>query len=251
MKKILVLITLTMAGMAFAATPDYTGIVYAQGSGQKEILYHFSAKHSDKNGKEDVLATFSSPDGQEAVRDEAVLDGSNVIRDEIHQDQTGQSGLIEVKNGRVYFSKTVDGKTSTSDEKLGDTFVISANFQRFIKDHWKQISEGKTVSFRYGVWDRKETVGFEIFKNGEEKQGDQKILVLKMKPSSFLIAALVKPLYFRYPEDGAHLLEMNGRVPPKTKSGSSWKDLDAEVVYSYSDAAPVGATVTTTTLPKK
>lgn len=247
MMKTLIAAMILIAGIAHA---DYTGVVYEQGSGKQKVLYNFSAKHSEKDGKENVVGTFTSPDGQEVVRDEAILDGSNVVRDEIHQNQIGQSGLIEVKDGRIYFTKTTDGKTSTSDEKLGDTFVVSANFQKFIKDHWEQIAAGKTVSFRYGVWDRKETVGFEIFKNGEEKLGDKDVLVLKMKPSSFVIAALVKPLFFKYPVDGSHLLEMNGRVPPKSKSGDSWKDLDAEVVYSY-DAAMTAPAATPTTLPKK
>jgi hypothetical protein len=231
MKSVFVLVSgLLLAGLAHA---DYSGVVYEQGSNQKNVLYHFTAKVSEKDGKEDVVATFATPDGAEAVVDHATLDNGQVVRDEIQQKQTGQSGLIEVRDGKIYFSKTVDGKTSTSDEKLKDTFVVSANFQRFLKDHWEAIAGGKTVAFRYGVWDRKETVGFEIFKTGTDKIGDKEVLVLKMKPSSFLIAALVKPIYFKFAADGSHLLEMNGRVPPKRKAGDSWKDLDAEVVYSY------------------
>ncbi|MFN7728679.1 MAG: hypothetical protein ACK5P7_05955 [Bdellovibrio sp.] len=70
-------------------------------------------------------------------------------------------------------------------------------------------------------------------KTGEEDVSGQKALVLRMKPSSFIIAALVKPIIFKYASDGSRLLEMNGRVAPKQKSGDSFKDLDAEVVYFY------------------
>jgi len=221
---------------AVVAQADYSGIMYEQGSNKQKVIYNFHATITDKDGKEQVRGVFTDLEGKEAVTDEMTLDGLNVIHDEIHQLQTNQSGIMEVKDGKIYFTKTKDGKTSTETEKLKDTFVVSGSFQKFIKAHWEPIAAGKTVAFRYGVWDRQETVGFEIFKIGEEKIGDKEAIVLKMKPSSFVIAALVNPIIFKYAADGSHLLEMNGRVPVKKKSGDSWKDLDAEVVYSYQEA---------------
>jgi hypothetical protein len=103
-----------------------------------------------------------------------------------------------------------------------------------VKENFEALKKGDTIAFRFGVWDRQETVGFEIFKTGTEKIGDLEALVLKMKPSSFLISALVKPIFFKFSlAQPVRLLEQNGRVAPKIKSGDSYKDLDAEVVYRY------------------
>ena len=106
-------------------------------------------------------------------------------------------------------------------------------------------------------------MGFEIFKIGAEKFDGKDAVILKMKPSCFIIAALVNPIIFEYAADGSHLLAMNGRVPMKKKSGNSWKDLDAEVVYSYTETAvtpavagspaatPTSVPTPTTQAPKK
>jgi hypothetical protein len=227
------------------AHADHSGVVYEQGSNKQKVIYNFVGKITKDDGKQQTVhAVYTDPEGKEAVTDDIIMEGSNIVRDEIHQLQTNQSGIMEVKDGRIYFTKTVDGKSSTKDEKLKDTFVVSGNFQKFIKDHWQPIADGKTVSFRYGVWDRQETVGFEIFKIGAEKFDGKDAVILKMKPSSFIIAALVNPIIFEYAADGSHLLAMNGRVPMKKKSGNSWKDLDAEVIYSYTEAAPATANPT-------
>lgn len=226
----LVLASFIMSGTAFA----YTGAVYEQGSGKKKLLYNMTVDVKPGEGTQSTAnVVFKDPEGNVAIEQNIILDGSKVLRDETNQKQLNQVGLMEVKDGKIFFTKTADGKTSTKEEALEDTFVTSGSFQRFVKDNWADITKGETVSFRYGVWDRQETVGFKIFKNGEEKDGDKTIIVVKMKPSSFIIAAIVKPIIFKFPADGAHLLEMNGRVAPKKKDGDKWKDLDAEVVYTY------------------
>jgi hypothetical protein len=54
-----------------------------------------------------------------------------------------------------------------------------------------------------------------------------------MKPTSFIIAGIVDPLIFSIERDTVKLLELKGRTLPKKKVGNKWKDLDAEIVYSY------------------
>jgi hypothetical protein len=212
----------------------YSGILYEQNSGKKKQLFTMNVDlGKNEEGQETAKVTYKDNDGNLALEENIILDGSKVIRDEAIQKQLNQVGLMEVKDGKIFFSKTEDGKTSTKEEKLEEPFVTSANFQRFVRDHWEQIIKGDTISFRYGVWDRQETVGFKIFKIGEEKVEDKTIILVKMKPSSFVIAAIVNPIIFKFPADGAHLLEMNGRVPPRQKVGDKFKPLDAEVVYSY------------------
>lgn len=54
-----------------------------------------------------------------------------------------------------------------------------------------------------------------------------------MKPTSFIIAALVDPLVFTFEKKTARLLEMKGRTLPKLRKGEKWKDLDAFITYDY------------------
>lgn len=229
--KALIFLALTL-GMQ-TAFADYTATVFEQNSGRQKKLYTFQFKSTEKDGKEDIHVLHKDLEGNVVAEEKAKVEGSKLQRYEIDHKQIEQQGLIEVKDGKVFFTKTVGGKTSTNEEKLQDTLVANANFQKFIKDNWDQIKDGKEIAFRYAVWDRQETVGFEIFKTGTDKIGEKEVLVLKMKPSSFIIAALVKPIIFKFEADGSKLLEMNGRVVPKRKDGSTYKDLDGEVVYTY------------------
>lgn len=212
---------------------NYTAVVYEQNSSKQKELYKFKVQTTSVDGKDEISAQYTDLDGNVVIDQKTVLEGSKIVRDEIQQKQTNEVGIMEVKDGKIFFSKTSDGKTKTKEEKLGDTFVVSSNFQRFVKDNWADISAGKTVAFRYGVWDRQETVGFEIFKTGTETIGSNEALVLKMKPSSFIIAAIVNPIIFKFKADGSALLEMNGRTAPKKLEGKKYKDLDAEIVYTY------------------
>ncbi len=218
---------------ALIAQGNYSGIAYEQNSNRQKPLFTYNNTRSDKEGVEEVLGVWKDPSGQVVIEERGQVKAGQILRYEIDQKQLGQRGLVEVKEGKIYFTKMADGKSSTESEKLTENFVMGPNFFQFIKNNWSAISSGKTVSMRWGVWDRQETVGFEVFKTGDTTVDGQKAILLKMKPSSFVIAALVKPLIFTYAVDGSHLLIQNGRVTPKKKDGSSFKDLDAEMVYSY------------------
>lgn len=235
MKSVLFAIVSFSLLAVFAEASTHHADYYEQGKTEGAKLYTSTNVTEGKDGVDISTITYKDPDGNVVGEEKYWLNGSKITRAEIQQKQTGQSAVIEVKDGRVYFEKTEDGKTKKSDERQEDTFVMSGNFQRFVKDHWADLSEGHKVEFRFGVWDRRETVGFELSKIGDSESQGQKTITLKMRPSSFLIAALVKPLEFRFAADGSHLLQSSGRIAPKKKSGSGWKDLDAETVYTYDD----------------
>lgn len=227
-------VVLIVVGLLFSqARADFSGVIYEKDSQKKKELFKIQVEEKSDKENVNVKSTFKDSDGVVALEQNVTLHGDDIVRDEVDQKQLGQKGLIEVKEDQIFFSKTVKGETKVKKEKKGDTFVTSGNFQRFVRSHWSEIEKGTSISFRFGVWDRQETVGFEIFKISEEKINDKAVLVLKMKPSSFLIAALVKPLIFKFAADGSHLVEMVGRVAPKQKKGDDYKDLDAEVVYTY------------------
>ncbi len=85
---------------------------------------------------------------------------------------------------------------------------------------------------RLAVVDRLETVGFEFFKEKDTELDGKKAVVVKMKPSSFIIAAIVKPLHFYFTTDGATLLQIDGRTTVKKNVNGAYKDLDAITVYT-------------------
>lgn len=229
--KFLFISTLLLSVLAQA---DYSGNIYELNSNKQKKVYSYTNIQEEKEGLTDQTMIYKDLEGNQLVTEKSQMKGAQFIKMELNHHQMNEKATVEIKDGKVYFTKTTaDGKVKTADEKLGKTFVISSNFFRYVKENFSDLLNGKEVSFRFGSWERMETVGFEIFKVGEEKIGDQEVVVIKMKASSFIIAALVPPLFFKFTKDGTRLLEMKGRIPVKLKSGDSWKDQDAEVVYSY------------------
>lgn len=209
------------------ASPNYTAEGFDQA--RKTKIYDFKVEGSVEGDTTRYTAQFKSPTGELLIEERAVLKGNAVEKVVIDQNQMKVKAVITFDGKVAKFSKTEGDKTKTSDETVKGDFVASANFQRYVASKWSDLSAGKTVSFRYAVWDRMETVGFQLTKIKDEGE----VTVLKMKPSSFIIAALVNPIEFKFSADGARMLEMNGRLQPKLQDGSKWKDQDGIVVYKY------------------
>jgi len=223
-------VVLTIGFWAQAQTGiNYGAEVFDQG--QKSKLYDFKVDGSIEGEMTRYTAQFKDLEGQLLIEERATLKGLAVEKIEIDQNQMNVKAVITFDGKTAKFSKTEGEKTKTSDENVKGDFVTSANFQRYVAAKWKDLSEGKTVSFRYGVWERMETVGFQLTKMKDDAGAGLTTLI--MKPSSFIIAALVNPIEFKFTSDGTKMMEMKGRLQPKRLEGSKWKDQDGVVIYKY------------------
>lgn len=220
-----------MLGLLFPclAVAEYRADFFELGSGKTKKIYSMAITEAPEGDLVKVTSTITDASQQVVQVETTWLKGDQIHKIELDQKQLGAQARIEVGEKEVKFSKTIDSKTKEDSEKRKDTFVATLNFQKFVRSRWADIAAGKNVEFRYAVWDRMETIGFAIKKTGGE--GDH--VILTMKPSSMIIAALVNPLEFKWAADGSRLLEMKGRIAPKKKEGAKWKDQDAEVVYFY------------------
>jgi hypothetical protein len=107
----------------------------------------------------------------------------------------------------------------------------------FLIDHWDALLRGDKVKCRYIVLPRKETVGFTFFKDSESTWRGHRVLLVKMQPSSTIIAALIDPLMFTIEMAPPHrVFQYAGRTTPKIQAGSKWKDLDAVTVFDWDSA---------------
>ncbi|MFZ4403392.1 MAG: hypothetical protein ACOYOK_04760 [Pseudobdellovibrionaceae bacterium] len=218
--------------MAQNTLPVLKADIYEQNSKREKKIYTLEITREEKDGLTTSKAIYKDLQGKTVVEEVGVLKGSELVSFNVEQLQTKESGAIKVQDGKFLFTyKDTDGKESTTDEKAKGKLLVAANFNSFIKDNITKLSAGEELDIRFGVWFRQETVGFTFKKMKEGEINGKKAIQFRMKPTSFVIAQIVDPLYFWYTVDGSELLELNGRVPPKTAKGDSWKDLDAEVVY--------------------
>lgn len=201
-----------------------------QDKAERRLLYNYRRTVTRGDNTVVVKREFLGTDGSLAATETVTYDGGKVVKMELDHKQTGELGFFEIKENKLHFSLTKDGKTKQDDEPFEANTVSTDETAPFIQKKWAALMKGEILGIRFPVISRLETVGFKFFKDRE----DDKHVYIKMKPSSFVIAALVKPLTFKFEKEGEHrLMEVDGRVTPKRREGNSWKDLDAIFVMKY------------------
>lgn len=238
---LLALLALIGSAAALAAETEnpearpLSATIYELGHRDKPI---YKWKHEVKPGADGTLhvhnATMTLDTNKEIVSEDVDYNKDQSLRLlRLQQSQLGSDGTIEVKDGNVNFSYTIDGKTKTDHEKLKPNFIVGPTLVGYLQKHWDEIKKGDKVETRFGVVDRRETVGFQFFKDGDTEVKGKKAIFVTMKPTSFFIAKIVKPLKFTFTADGQYLLELEGRTNFKSGSPGSWKDVDALTVYQH------------------
>lgn len=235
MKSILLVI------LAFCATAGaelrYTAKVYDMD--KKNLLYNYRSESEASGDKVIVNNHFTYPDGKPATHEEITFEkDEHVSMYKQEQSQLGATGSIEIGGGKAKFTWTKDGKTKTSTEDAGSDFIVGSQIPLQIGENWASLMKGDTMKRRLAVLDRRESVGFNFSKEGEGESDGKKSVIIKMKPSSFIIAAVVSPLHFYMSEDGQTLYEIKGRTTVKKDLGNGkFGDLDADIVYTKGPAA--------------
>ncbi len=225
-------VALLASQMSFAVSDkEISGELYKIDSNKQQKLYNFKNKVTELDGIFHAESTYSDQEMNPVVIEKADFKGPELIKYEIDHKQLEQVGTIEVKEGQVLFSKTESGKTKTAKEKAKENLVVPPSLVYYTHSKWSVIMSGKNLEIRLAVWDRLETVGFRLKKIKEIEFEGNKAILVKMDPTSFIIRALVDPIYFTFAADGSKLYMVKGRTAPKIKEGSQWKDLDAEIYY--------------------
>ncbi|HWU42378.1 MAG TPA: hypothetical protein VN132_03035 [Bdellovibrio sp.] len=231
MKSSVVLFGLILSTQSFAQE-KISATLYELNSKRAQKLYTLTIENSSSPEGTRTQTVYKDLEGNTVVQEQSLTNGEDLKDYTIDRPQTKEKGHIEVRDGKVYFEyEGSDGKKKVDDEKLKGKVLCPANFTAFVRSHWKELSNGEPVDIRYAVWFRRETVGFTLQKIDEPMIDGKKALQLRMKASSFVIAALVDPIYLWYSQDDKKLLQMKGRVLPQQKVNGKWKDLDAETVY--------------------
>jgi hypothetical protein len=197
-------------------------------------LYGLTRTEKKESGtKESFVGSIKDLAGNEVFRDETVLDSGKVVRFSLDHKVMGESGFAELKEGRIFYSYTKNGKTETSDEKAPEQVIVAGTVVSFLQENWERLLAGETVSTRMIVVDRQETVGFSFKKTEEKTDAGRALVVVKMAPTSPFIKMLVKDMFFMFDKATRRVTTYSGRISAKRKVDDSWKDLDARLDYKY------------------
>jgi len=228
-----------------AETPDYeqpkllTGTIYEMSSGTNKVLFTYKRTGERSNTFVHIVCDYFYPNGSLAARETLVMNRGSLVSFHLDERQTGAQGSSIVVDGsrpKLMFDWTEGGSTKkkTDSEALQANTLVGDTIPYFIVEHWDKLMRGQSVDFRFIVSDRLETVGFKFVKESDVMWNGKSAVRLRMEPSSIIIRQLVDPLFFIVEKDGAHrVLEYVGRITPKQRDGSKWKDLDARTIYVW------------------
>ncbi len=231
MKNLFLILSLFMTCTASFA---FKGYVYEKGSDRKKILYTIEREEIKNDNKESLKISYMDPKGILAVKEIALFEDNVLTKYSVDFPRRKEKGSVTVQDKKLLFKYTKEGETDDDDEKLTDNFIVGLSMTKNKEKNWQKVVDGETLKTRFGVPKRKETVGFSYFRV-KDKEIDKKVMVVKMKPSSFIISTLVDPLYFSFNLETKKLISFVGRTKPKQLVKGKWKDLDAETVYKWEE----------------
>ena len=219
------------------------GRIYS--SDRKQLLFRFTRRATRSGQQLSVVREYSYPDGRIAARERVEYLGDQLRSFALGQLQSGEAGRVNLKSdsqaksqGVIAFEyqKEPGSTAKTRNEELQPDTVVSDMVAPFLGSHWDALMRGEKVKCRYIVLARRETVGFTFVKESESTSQGKQVAIIKMEATSPIIAALIDPLFFTLEKQGRHhVLEYRGRTTPKTREGSSWKDLDAITVFDWAE----------------
>lgn len=217
----------------------YKGKIYALDSNRQNLIYNFEWIEETKLVADKQEGYFKSwyrdLNGKDALIEEATTLNGEFVRYRLTQNQLKEQSLVERQGNKlVFWHGDLDApieKLSRSEEDWDPRFSIGPMVVQQVGNAWSALAKGESLKLRFGVPERRETIGFTLSKHEERPDST----VIRMKPTSFIIAALVNPLYFHFEKDGSKIKVLKGRALPKVQKDGKWKDLDAEVVYYTQD----------------
>lgn len=215
------------------------GKIYEINSNKKKLLFTINAdlKHPVKEVSV-FTSSYVDKNKIEILTEVAVFNQLALQKYIIQQKQINETYELEISLGKMHFSVIKNGKIDTKTRDLPENLVIGPSFVPFLKQHWSEIQDRKKVKAELAVLDRLDTYSFEFEKIRDSVSADEDAVIVRMKPSSTLIAAFVRPVYFVVKADGSLIIELKGRMLPKIKSGVHWEDFEGEAIFAYGIAQP-------------
>ncbi|PWU12424.1 MAG: hypothetical protein C5B50_21465 [Verrucomicrobia bacterium] len=218
---------------------NLTAEIYALGS--KNLLFRFTRSATHSGATLSVQRDFVYPDGKLADSEHVTYQGDQLLRYDLKELQLGAVGSARIRRsptdpakGSIEFEYRAgpDSRLKTSTEALAPDTLVGDMIAPFLISHWQALQRGEKVKCRYIVVPRLETVGFTFVKDAKRPPNRANGTVIKMEPTSRIIAALVDPLFFTIETASPHnLLDCTGRTTPKLQVKGKWKDLDAFTVF--------------------
>jgi len=217
-------------GMEDGLQPTLEGILYEVDSNQEEMI--FTVRLESSQDGQHRRAEYLTPRGNVATTQELILEYGEFKRFKLVHHEAAQVGQVRRIGERVEFTYTENGKTRTRSEGLVPNFVVGPMIVPYIQSHWKDLDAGEKLEIRFGVPHRLRSYGFRIVREKRTRWRGQNAVVLKVRPSNFILSKFIDPIYFTFSPDGRRVLEFVGRTAPLQHIGGRWRPTVATGVFT-------------------
>lgn len=231
------------AAFDYAQPSMLTGTLYAVGSDQTNVLFTFRRSATRSGNTVRVERRFDLPDGSTAAVENIVYICGRLVSYEMKELQAGLWGTIQIYPATnnptmqkivINHGRDTETRHKGTEADLANDTVIDDTLYPFILSHWDELQRGANVKFRFVSLEWEKTFGFKLAKSKESVINGNRVVWIKMEPTSLFVAEFMNPITFAIEKDGSHrLLEYIGRTTPRLKKGKTWKYADADTVFDW------------------
>lgn len=230
MKKYILLIFLSASAFA----QDYTATIREIDKPDSPVLYNIEVTRTTAGDLRTMKAV--TKEGDKIVLEEIGIINTKtneLFQYDINQYQTNEVGHLKFPGDKVQVEYSIAGKETKKEFKKPELLTGPPNYEEFIRTNFEKFKKEKSISVNFLVWDRLDTYAFKVTYLGEQELNGEKSHVFKMNVDNFLIAAFVSPIKVWFTPDLTKIRKFSGRVGVKKKVDGKFKDVDADVVYTY------------------
>ncbi len=238
-KGISILLATCVTANAHSAMESTKGkIFYPDDSNETPFtyLYEKTLERANTIGK----TRYFDSSGKVVIEEETVYEDGKFRLYRYHQLQTNEKGTVEIKDKKVLYHYTSEGKTYTEEDDVEERMIVPDMVVDTYRDSWDELMKDESVYVRFLLLERQESIGFKFFKERELDYNGKTAVELIMKPSSFIIAALAPKIRLIVEKNPPHrLLEMRGRLPVRIakvnppKKRNDWRAIDGRLVIEH------------------
>lgn len=228
-----------LAGLSPAEAETVQGKIFDSIGGMPSFFYEKSDEL--REGKRRIHSQYLDKNRKVLAEEICVLEGSRLVKYEYFQRQMEEHGSAEIRDGKIHYSFTKQGKTETDSDDVEPNLIVSETVGDFLRENWHKIMADETVKARLILVERLETIGFKFFKDKEQTLNGKNVVYVTMKPSSIFLDALIPNFSIVLEKDPPHrTVQSYGRLPirvpevPNPTKRTDYRAIDASMTLEYS-----------------
>lgn len=176
--------------------------------------------------------------GREALIERVYFDPSSlqIDRYEIQKLQLDEKGWFEpdYEKKKVSFTYYKNGEWKQDTKSFDKDLVVGPLLSAYIPFKQKELLAGEEIKVSLPVSFMREVYTFRFKLEEHVDFEGQKVAKIKFSPSSLMMRAVVKPLYFFYSPAMKKVRKIEGKIPLKKRVGSDpdkWDSFEAESLF--------------------